>query len=48
MLLAGKRREVLNLPDVHGGRLAGKGREGKDSWYFASRSSVNRAGNLLL
>jgi hypothetical protein len=29
MLLAGQRREILNLTDVHGGRLAGKGREGK-------------------
>ena len=29
MLLARQRREVLNLTDVIGGRLAGKGREGK-------------------
>jgi hypothetical protein len=36
MLLAGQRREILNLTDVHGSRLAGKGRDakGRVNWSY--------------
>jgi hypothetical protein len=37
MLLAGKSREILNLTDVHGSRLAGKGREGKGGRCYGYR-----------